>query len=49
MYVTLTFGAVDLRVVEETELDDVHPELGILDASQRLDDLFLAWHDVSSS
>ena len=40
---------VDLGFVEETELDDVHPELWILNATQRFDDLFLTWHDVSSS
>src|SRR6266404_2475876 len=36
--------ALDLRVVEEAQLDDVHPELGILDLAERLDDFFLGRH-----
>ena len=36
--------ALDLDVVHEAELDDVHPELGILDLAERLDDLFLRRH-----
>ena len=44
----LHLGPVDLDVVEEAELDDVHPELGILDGVQRLDDRFLRWHGVES-
>ena len=31
VWITFTFGAVDLDVVEEPELDDVHPELRVLD------------------
>ena len=37
----LHLGAVDLDVVEQAELDDVHPELGILDLVERLEDVFL--------
>ena len=39
--------AVDLGVVEETELDDVHPELGILDRVQRLHDVCQSNHGPS--
>ena len=38
---------VDLDVVHEPELDDVHPELGILDPVQRLDDVFARYHPAS--
>jgi hypothetical protein len=37
-------GAVDLDVVHEPELDDVHPELGILHAVQCLDDVHARDH-----
>ena len=37
--------AIDLGVVEEAELDDVHPELRVLDDAQRLDDLVARGHD----
>ena len=33
----LTFEPLDLDVVEQAELDDVHPELGILDEAEGLD------------
>ena len=36
--------AVDLDVVHEAELDDVHAELGILDIVQRLDDVVTRDH-----
>src|SRR6185503_4249567 len=36
--------ALDLRVVIEAELDDVHPELRVLDTVQRLDDVVLRDH-----
>ena len=35
---------VDHGVVEEPELDDVHPELRILDLPQRIDDFLLCRH-----
>ena len=41
-WMILTCSPVDLGVVEEAELDDVHPELRVLDAVQRLDDIVLA-------
>ena len=41
---TLMRGPVHLDVVEQSELDDVHPELGILDLLQRLEDFFLCGH-----
>src|SRR6476619_5731449 len=37
-----------LDVVEQAEVDDVHPELGILDLAQRLDHLVLRRHRASS-
>ena len=40
LWVTLTF-ALDLDVVQQAELDDVHPELGILHLAERLDDVVL--------
>ena len=44
----LDLRALDLDVVEQPELDDVHPELGILDLVQRLDDVVLASCHASS-
>ena len=44
----LDLRPLDLDVVEETELDDVHPELGILDLAERLEDFFLGRHLSSS-
>ena len=43
----LHLRVVDLDVVHEPELDDVHPELGILDSVQRLDDVFARDHAAS--
>ena len=43
----LDLRPLDLDVVEQPELDDVHPELGILDGVQRLDDLVLRRHGSS--
>ena len=40
---------LDLDVVEQAELDDVHPELGILDLAQRLERLPLCVGIVHSS
>src|SRR5690242_6074076 len=40
----LDVRAFELRVVEQAQLDDVHPELGVLHLAERLDDLFAAWH-----
>ena len=40
----LHLRAFDLDVVEQPELDDVHPELRILDLVQRLEDFFLGDH-----
>src|SRR5437667_2554604 len=45
----LDLGALDLDVVEQAELDDVHPELGVLDGAQGVDDLFLRSHQVQPS
>ena len=42
----LDLRALHLDVVEQAELDDVHPELGILDAAQRLGDVFLRDHGL---
>ena len=39
--VTLTFGPCDVDVVEQPEVDDVHPELGILDPPHGLDHVVL--------
>ena len=47
LYSTFTLRPVDLDVVHEPELDDVHPELGILDTMQRLDDVFARYHAAS--
>ena len=44
VYVHLDVRALDLGVVEEAELDDVHPELRVLDLAQRLDDFLLGRH-----
>src|SRR5581483_899668 len=38
---------VDLDVVEQAELDDVHPELGVLDGAERFEDLFASGHATS--
>ena len=40
----LDLGPVDLDVVEQPEVDDVHPELGILDRAERLDHFVLRRH-----
>src|SRR6202030_3866659 len=37
----------DLDVVEEPKLDNVHPELRVLDEVECFDDLFSRWHSVS--
>ena len=39
--------AVDLHVVEQSELDDVHAELGVLDDPHGLDDVLLRDHAAS--
>src|SRR5262245_17719145 len=43
----LDLRALDLDVVEQAELDDVHPELGILDVAQRLRDVVFRNHGPS--
>ncbi len=43
----LHLRVVDLDVVHEAQLDDVHPELGILDAVERFDDVFACDHAAS--
>ena len=40
----LDLRPVDLDVVEQPEVDDVHPELGILDGAERLDHFVLRRH-----
>ena len=40
----LDLRALDLDVVEQAEVDDVHPELGVLDGPQSLDDVVLRRH-----
>ena len=43
----MTFARVDLDVVHEAQLDDVHPELRVLDLVQRFDDIFACDHATS--
>ena len=43
----LHLRALDLDVVEEAQLDDVHPELGILDRTERVEYLFFCRHGAS--
>ena len=43
----LDVRALDLGLVEEADLDDVHAELRILDTVQRLDDVVLGDHGAS--
>jgi len=43
----LHLRAVDLDVVEQAEVDDVHPELGILDRAENLEHFFLRRHAAS--
>ena len=46
-WITFTLRPVDLGLVEEPELDDVHAELRILDPVQRLDDVVFGDHAAS--
>src|SRR5262245_23030203 len=43
----LDLSVLELDVVHETEIDDVHPELRVLDLAKRLDDFFLRGHATS--
>jgi hypothetical protein len=43
----LDVRALHLDVVEQAEVDDVHPQLGVLDLLQRFGDLLFGWHGFS--
>ncbi len=45
----LHLRAVHLDVVQEPEVDDVHPELGVLHLAQDLENFVLAWHGGQST
>ena len=44
LWVTLTFRSSTSSVVDEPEVDDIHPQLRILDLAERLEASFASWH-----